>query len=155
MTDNQYFITPSTAASLSGLDVDAQRDLRARSILHKFGDREANGRWKFSAEDVIGMWIGRYLAFIGVGRHDAYLVGQQGASEILAIIHGESPASECTTISKVPYVNGNGEFLEAGGSIKSWPETPGDWPYSVFTGINWKNLAENVPDKLRAFIKEL
>jgi hypothetical protein len=60
-----HVFPPAQVAELSGVSVDSLRDWRRRNILEGFGAVQANGRWLYSATEILTFAIARVLELNG------------------------------------------------------------------------------------------
>ncbi|MGJ8586984.1 MAG: hypothetical protein ACSHXW_02425 [Yoonia sp.] len=61
MQTNEFIITPAQVEGLTGWTAQTLRDLRGKSYLFGYGQRQENGRWMYSAKDVCSIFVAEMI----------------------------------------------------------------------------------------------
>lgn len=88
-----YVYTPGEIEGLTGWHTAGQRDLRLKGYLANYGQKGENGRWLYSARDVVAFYVASILHERdrnGVRLHEIFAQSWTNAEHVAALASGKN-----------------------------------------------------------------
>lgn len=154
----EYTLSPSEIASLTEPTSALQRNYRLRGMFDPYGQADENGRWKYSLQDLVGIWVADRLANGGktMDRRDALKIGAICSEDVinnycLKHLHSDE---EFGVIHYIAYLsdgdskNKDISFI----ALRSLSDLESK-PFDNASVIDIHHLSRTIPENIRGLLK--
>lgn len=161
---NHYTLSPGAVASMTQPTPDLQRNYRQRDMLEGYGELQENGRWLYSLNDLVAIWICDRLSQNGqvMERREGFRMGAALAGRVITALilgryGGHSDLSPLKARFAVYAHEGHSRARDGkpyGSTFLSMNalEELERHEFDYVQIVDVENLAKNIPDQIRGLL---